>query len=128
MRFLSLAPLIYRGRCQSQEKGIMRTKKRSGDDIPTSITVGSLKPVIQALIAIASLLIPAPHYQHAPISRSCFSHSAYFNGLIYGAPMFQSSSHEISFVSLDHVVMVNFHDPRFNTSSVHTKRYCRSIT
>jgi len=78
VRFLSLAPLIYRGRCQSQEKGIMRTKKRSGDDIPTSITVGSLKPVIQALIAIASLLIPAPHYQHAPISRSCFSHPALF--------------------------------------------------
>jgi hypothetical protein len=39
--FLSLAPSIQ-AKCQSQQKGIiMRTKKRSADDISTSKTVGS---------------------------------------------------------------------------------------
>jgi len=115
--FLSLAPLI--------EADARANKKESGGQRKDLLMIHLknswlTKPVIKPY-AIISLLIPAPH-QHAPISRNCLIST------VYGAPLFQSSSHEISLVFIDHVVMINFHDPQLTLRLFIEKRYYRSIT
>ncbi len=108
--FLSLVPLINRGKCQSQQKGIMKTKKRSADDIYIHLKNNWLtKPVIKPY-AITS-------FTNSSSSSACTHQSKLFQSQrLFQRFMVLLCSSRVHMRSalffLDHDVMINFHDLR----------------